>query len=281
MYNFSRSCPDFSFSFQGMYSLRWPYWKELDLYYPRWSSRDFQNAEERYLRYCSVSALTTQLPRWTKIYPPLEGIASVATCEVVLKLIRAVLFYAVFSDKMAEPRTPPCGVLLTALHLLVLALDICFQKRKSIDQSCGDSIPLLALAAEEIPDGLLCGTGNQSLLSLLVLLMRTHKKDNLNNFMEAGHCTISSLIESLLKKFAEIDYRCMTKLQQLAPEVVSHLSCPPSGATVSCSDSDSEKHKAKVRERQAAILVRRCSVYIAILLLPTVLLKMEIKMVFS
>ncbi|XP_031252609.1 E3 ubiquitin-protein ligase PRT6 [Pistacia vera] len=240
---------------QGMYSLRWPYWKELDLYHPRWSSRDFQVAEERYLRYCSVSALTTQLPRWTKIYHPLEGIASVATCEVILKLIRAVLFYAVFSDKMTEPRTP-YSVLLTALHLLALALDICFQKRKSGDQSFGESIPLLALAAEEIPEGLHYGAGNQSLLSLLVFLMGMHKKENFDNLLEAGHCNISSLIESLLKKFAEIDSRCMTKLQQLAPEVVSHLtlSHPSRDTVVSRSDSDGEKRKAKARERQAAIL---------------------------
>src|ERR1044072_4873909 len=100
-----------------MYSLRWPYWKELDLYHPRWNSKDLQVAEERYLRFCSVSALTTQLPRWTKIYPPLKEIARIATCKVVLQIIRAVLFYAVVTFKSAESRAPD-GVLLPALHLL-------------------------------------------------------------------------------------------------------------------------------------------------------------------
>ncbi|KAL5740599.1 hypothetical protein ACOSQ2_029779 [Xanthoceras sorbifolium] len=244
---------------QGMYSLRWTYWKELDLYHPRWSSRDLQVAEERYLRFCSVSALITQLPRWTKIYQPLEGVANVATCKNILQIIRAVLFYAVFTDKSTESRAPH-GVLLTTLHLLALALDICCQKRKSGDESCdhGDSIPILAFASEEIAEGLSNGAGNQSCLSLLVALMRMHKKENVDNFLEAGNCNLSSLMECLLKKFAEFDSKCMTKLQQLAPEVVSHLSetLPSSDSSVSPLASDSEKRKAKARERQAAILAK-------------------------
>ncbi|KAH9735929.1 E3 ubiquitin-protein ligase PRT6 [Citrus sinensis] len=242
---------------QGMYSLRWSYWKELDIYHPRWSSRDLQVAEERYLRFCSVSALTAQLPRWTKIYYPLESIAGIATCKVVLQVIRAVLFYAVFTDKPTDSRAP-YGVLLTALHLLALALDVCFQKKKSGDQSCdiGGSTPILDFASEEIAEGLNNGAGKQSLLSLLVFLMGMYKKDGADNFLEAGNCNLSSVIESLLKKFAEIDSRCMTKLQQLAPEIVSHLSqsLPRDDTSGSFSASDSEKRKAKARERQAAIL---------------------------
>lgn len=242
---------------QGMYSLRWTYWKELDIYHPRWSSRDLQVAEERYLRFCSVSALTAQLPRWTKIYYPLESIAGIATCKVVLQVIRAVLFYAVFTDKSTDSRAP-YGVLLTALHLLALALDVCFQKSKFGDQSCdiGGSTPLLDFADEEIAEGLNNGTGKQSLLSLLVFLMGMYKKDGADNFLEAGNCNLSSLIESLLKKFAEIDSRCMTKLQQLAPEIVSHLSqsLPRDYNSGPFSASDSEKRKTKARERQAAIL---------------------------
>ncbi|KAK1563726.1 hypothetical protein Q3G72_031804 [Acer saccharum] len=242
---------------QGMYSLHWSYWKELDLYHPRWSSRDLQVAEERYLRFCSVSALIKQLPRWTNIYQPLEGVANVATCKVILHIIRAVVFYAVFTDKSTESRAP-YGVLLTALHLLALALDICSQKRKSGDESCdlGDLIPILAFASEEIGEGLHYGAGQQSLLSLLVALMRMHKKDNVDNFLEAGNCNLSSLIECLLTKFAEFDSKCMTKLQQLAPEIVSQLSqsLPSSDTSVSPLASDSEKRKAKARERQAAIL---------------------------
>ncbi|XP_015582790.1 E3 ubiquitin-protein ligase PRT6 [Ricinus communis] len=244
---------------QGMYSLRWMYWKELDLYHPRWNSRDLQVAEERYIRYCSVSALTTQLPRWMKIHPPLKGVASIANCKMVLKIIRAVLFYAVFSDKLTEPRAPD-GILIMALHLLSLGLDICLQQREPGDLSlfCGDSIPMLAFAVEEIHEGISYGAGEQSLLSLLVSLMRMHKRDNLDNFSESDGCNISSLIESLLKKFAELDSGCRTKLQQLAPEVVIHLSqpSPHSDAHSVGSASDSEKRKAKARERQAAILAK-------------------------
>ncbi|ONI03411.1 hypothetical protein PRUPE_6G255500 [Prunus persica] len=241
---------------QGTYSLRWTFWKEMDLFYPRWNSRDLQAAEERYLRFRSVSALTTQLPRWTEIYPPFKGVARIATSKAVLQIIRAVLFYAIFSDKSIDSRAPD-GVLLTALHVLSLALDICFQHKESGDQSCydGDVIPILAFAGEEIYEGPHFGAGQQSLLSLLVILMRMHKKENLDNCLEAGS-DLSSLIGSLLKKFAEIDSGCMTKLQLLAPEVIGHvLQSSPNGDTyTSGSISDSEKRKAKARERQAAIL---------------------------
>lgn len=216
-----------------------------------------QLAEERYLRFCSISALTTQLPRWTKIYHPLEGVANVATCKTTLQIIRAVLFYAVYSDKLSESRAP-YGVLLTALHLLALALDICDQKKRSYDQSCDveDITPLVVFAGDEISDGY--GFSKQSLLSLLVLLMRMYKKANQDNFLEAGNCDLYSLIESLLKKFAEIDSKCMTKLQQLAPEVVNHLlqPIPSSDSSAVSVASDSEKRRVKARERQAAILVR-------------------------
>ncbi|KAM2518006.1 hypothetical protein PS1_032847 [Malus domestica] len=242
---------------QGTYSLQWTFWKELDLYYPRWNSRDLQAAEERYLRFRSVSALTTQLPRWTKIYSPFKGVARIATCKAVLKIIRAVLFYAVSSDKSSDSRAPD-SVLLNALHLLSLALDICSQHKEAGDKSCydGDAIPMLAFAGEEINEGRYFGAGQQSLLSLLVILMRMYKKQNVNNCLEAGSCDLSSLIGSLLKKFVEIDSGCLTILQQLAPEVVGLVSqsSPNVDAKTSGSISDSEKRKAKARERQAAIL---------------------------
>uniref|UniRef100_A0A5B7BIP5 E3 ubiquitin-protein ligase n=1 Tax=Davidia involucrata TaxID=16924 RepID=A0A5B7BIP5_DAVIN len=242
---------------QGMYKLRQAFWKELDVYHPRWNSRDLQFAEERYLRFCGASALTTQLPKWTKIYYPLNGVARVATCKVVLQIVRAVLFYAAFTDKSTASRAPD-GVVLTALHLLSLALDICLLQRESSDQSCyfSDSIPILAFAGEEICTGLGNRYGDQSLLSLLVSLMRMHKKEKPDNFMEAGSFNLSSLIESLLKKFAEIDSGCMTKLHKLAPEVVNNLlhSDPNSCTNNMGSSSDGDKRKAKARERQAAIL---------------------------
>ncbi|XP_038696647.1 E3 ubiquitin-protein ligase PRT6-like [Tripterygium wilfordii] len=242
---------------QGMYSLRLAYWKELDLYHPRWNSRDLQIAEERYIRFCSISPLTTQLPSWTKIFPPLKGVARVATCKTVFKIIRAVLFYAVLSDKSSEMRAPD-GVLLVALHLLSLALDICIQQRVSIEESCyiQDSAPIIALACEETCEGLNSCNGDQCLLSLLVSLMRMHKKENISNLLEAGNCDLSALVESLLKKFAEIDTGCLTKLQQLAPEIDIHLSKTALNEEKAklASASDSEKWKARARERQAAIL---------------------------
>ncbi|KAF4388594.1 hypothetical protein G4B88_021505 [Cannabis sativa] len=244
---------------QGTYSLHWSFWSELDLYHPRWNSRDLQVAEERYLRFRGVSALTNQLPRWTKIYPPLKGVARVVTCKAVLQIVRSVLFYAVFTDKSIESRAPD-DVLITSLHLLSLGLDTCFQHRDSGDLSCydGESIPMLAFAGEEIGQGLKYGAGEQSLLSLLVLLMRMHKKENSENSLDSGSCNLSSLIENLLKKFAEIDSGCMTKLQQLTPEVVGYLpqTFPTDDTNASRSGSDGEKRKAKARERQAAILAK-------------------------
>lgn len=245
---------------QGMYSLQRAYWKELDLYHPRWNPRDLQFAEERYSRFCNVSALTSQLPRWTKIYQPLNGISRIATCKVVLQIVRAVLFYAVFTNKGATSRAPD-GVLLTALHLLSLALDICSLQKEVSDRSWynEDAVPMLVFSGEEIFMGVHNNrSGEYSLLSLLVLLMGKHKRENPDNFMEAVNCNLSSWIESLLKKFAELDSKCMVKLQKLAPEVVNHLlQSNPNGDTNALgSASDGEKRKAKARERQAAVMVR-------------------------
>ncbi|XAR68944.1 Carboxypeptidase U [Bertholletia excelsa] len=242
---------------QGMYRLRLQFWKDLDLYHPRWNSRDLQVAEERYLRFCRASALTTQLPRWTKIYNPLLGVARVATCKVVLQIVRAVLFYAVYTDKSTVSRAPD-GVLLAALHLLSLALDICFWQKESSDHTCyfGDMIPILAFAGEQVCGGPADRFGNQSLLSLLVSLMRIHRKEKSEHFLEAGSFNLYSLIESLLKKFAELYPLCLTNIQEMAPEVVNHLqnSGPVSGTDLRGSPCEGDKLKAKARERQAAIL---------------------------
>ncbi|KAH7866689.1 hypothetical protein Vadar_023643 [Vaccinium darrowii] len=238
---------------QGMYKLRLQYWKELDLYHPRWNSRELQVAEERYLRFCGASALNTQLPKWSKIFSPLSGVARVATCKMVVQIVRAVLFYAVYPDKATASRAPDV-VLLTALHLLSLALDICFWQRESGDRLCyiGDSIPILAFADE----GVCTRSGDQSLLLLLVSLMRMHRKDKPDNLLEAGGFNISSLVDSLLKKFVELDSGCVSKLQKLAPEVVNNLSHsgPNGGIGLSGSTSEGDNRKAKARERQAAIL---------------------------
>ncbi|XP_058109668.1 E3 ubiquitin-protein ligase PRT6-like isoform X2 [Magnolia sinica] len=257
---------------QGRYSLRKEYWKELDLYHPRWNSRDLQVAEERYLRFCKVSASTIQLPRWTKVFHPLNSISRIATSKVVLQLVRTVLFYAVFTDKSSPSRAPD-GVLLTTLHLLSLALDICYiHKQTGVakyggDQSCSstsavdeDLFPLLTYASEEIDVAIngLDEWKHQSMLTLLISLMRKFKKENEHNLMEASPGNFSSLIENLLKKLAELDAECMTKLQLFAPDVVCHLSqISSAGSTkISVCTSDAEERKAKVRERQAAIMER-------------------------
>ncbi|KAK2414345.1 E3 ubiquitin-protein ligase PRT6 [Trifolium repens] len=127
-----------------MYSLRWSFWKELDLYHPRWNSKDLQVAEERYLHFCSVFALTTQLPKWSNIYPPSKAIVRIATCKVVLEIIRAVLFYAVVTFNFAESCAPD-SVLLPALHLLSLSLDICSQQKENSDNAFNNmaQIPIL------------------------------------------------------------------------------------------------------------------------------------------
>ncbi|XP_057527807.1 E3 ubiquitin-protein ligase PRT6 isoform X2 [Amaranthus tricolor] len=239
---------------QGKYSLRMPYWKELDLYHPCWTPRDLQVAEERYFRFCGVSALGAQLPKWDKVYQPLIGIARVATCKTIIQVIRAVLFYAVFTDKSAESRAPD-GVLITALHLLSLALDICNLERKSghLSPQKGICSQLLGIAAEEIEVGWHGESGRQSLLSLLILLLRLQRKDNTGSFTEAGNFNITSLVEILLKNFAELDINCMTKLQKMAPEVVNYTA----DGTVNFNPvSDTEKRKMKARERQAAILAK-------------------------
>lgn len=246
---------------QGTYSLRWSCWKELDLYHPRWNSRDLQSAEERYMRFCGASAMTSQMPKWRQIYPPLQGVARIGICKMTLRIIRAVIFYAVFTDKTSESRAPD-SILITALHLLSLALDICLQQRQSgvmgLGSFFGDSVDMVAFASEELSEAVYYGVAEQSLLSLLVVLMRINRKENQDNVFEAGNTSFSPLIESLLKKFAEIDSECKTKLQNLAPEVVDNMSpkVQSSDSNSSGTRSDAEKRKAKARERQAAILAK-------------------------
>ncbi|KAL0709036.1 hypothetical protein Bca4012_016014 [Brassica carinata] len=237
---------------QGKYSLRSSCWKELDLYHPRWHSRELQSAEERFSRYCGVSALTSQLPRWRMIYPPLKGLSRIGTCKATFQIISSALYYALQSGTSVKSRAPD-GVLITALHLLSLSLDICTQQRESNIQSdyVEDSIPILELAGLEIM-GVSQGTGKETLLSLLVSLMRTRKDDGFHQFPEAGSCNISSWIGELLKKFSAIDSVCKNILQNLAPEVVGQSGLDK----VTSGSASDDKRKAKARERQAAILAK-------------------------
>lgn len=235
---------------QGTYKLRKEFWKQLDLYHPRLNSRDLQIVEERYLRFCQASALTSQLPKWTSIYKPFDGIAKIAISNIVLKIIHAVLFYAVYANK-PKPSRAPDSVLLTALHLLSLALDICLQQRGS-----SNSFPILASAGRKVSVRHANGIGDESLLSLLVASMKTHRRERSDNFSEACNFNFSPLIENLLKKMAELDSGCMRELQKLAPEVISHLShsAVDSGSYQGGPVSEVDKRKAKARERQAAIM---------------------------
>ncbi|KAF8379035.1 hypothetical protein HHK36_028462 [Tetracentron sinense] len=171
-------------------------------------------------------------------------------------------------DTIAE-YSNPSGMKQHCMHLLSLALDIYFLQKQSGDQTCmstscynEDPLHWLAFAGEEIDVGATDKSDaweGQSMLSLLVSLMRTHKKD-LSNFIEAGNCNMASLIEDLLKKFVDLNAGCMTKMQGLAPEVVCHLpqSVPNSYINILGSAFDAEDRKAKARERQTTILVR-CS----------------------
>ncbi|KAI3924665.1 hypothetical protein MKW92_052550 [Papaver armeniacum] len=239
---------------QGKYSLRKSCWEELDLYHPRWNSRDLQVAEERYMRFCKVSALAGQLPRWTKVFYPLNGISRIATSRALLEIIRAVLYYALLKDKQLHARAPD-GVVLIALHLLSLGLDICYVQRQSNGQE-EDPLPLLALASEEISGGPSVGSDavkQKTLLSLLVSTMRMYK----NSTFEAGQCDLSALIANILKKFADLSVCCVIELQILAPEVVPQMMLDPSpnsDFSSSSSSSDAEERKLKARARQAAIM---------------------------
>ncbi|XP_074582392.1 E3 ubiquitin-protein ligase PRT6 [Curcuma longa] len=257
---------------QGKYSLRRAYWNELDLYHPRWNYRDLQIAEERYFRFCKVSARNVQLPRWTNTYPPLATISGIATSKAVLEIVRAVFFYAAFTDVSLMSRAPD-GVLITALHLLSLALDICCSLSNAstsnflsddglfmeVSHNQEDLPPLLAHATDvldltSLPE-LELGK-NQNMLSLLVLLMRKYKDEGDRDYSEMRHCNISSLIETLLKKFAELSNDCLIFLQKLAPKVVCQIlkqsaQVPPESST---SSSDVVERRAKARERQAAIM---------------------------
>ncbi|KAG0484149.1 hypothetical protein HPP92_012233 [Vanilla planifolia] len=236
---------------QGKYSLRKAYWKDLDLYHPRWSSKDLQVAEERYFRFCKVSALNAQLPRWTPVIEPLTPISRIATSNIVLQIVRAVLFYAFFSKTSSISRAPD-AVLITALHLISLALDICdAHQLLHID----DPLPILIYACEE------CNVGstnaavfwkNQSLLSLLVSLMRKFKEEN-DMHVETRQCNVYSLIEVLLKRFSKLSPNCMVELQRLAPDVVFDSQVNRSDQNLA-STSDVDDRKAKARQRQAAIL---------------------------
>ena len=211
------------------------FWKELDLYHPRWSSRELQIAKERYYRFCKVSALGAQLPQWTHVLSPMRSISKIATSKAVLQIIRVVLFYAVYTDASSVSRAPD-SVLVTGLHLLSLALDICESGSQiSADQYGMDllqhddeswvvlssdekeAFPILTYSTELVsPES--DKLKKDSMLTLLVSLM--HKE---NNDITSSGCSIPSLVESLLKRFAKLSKQCMSAVRQMAPQVLPSI----------------------------------------------------------
>ncbi|VAH72436.1 unnamed protein product [Triticum turgidum subsp. durum] len=228
-------CSDPSGKKKGKYVLREAIWKELDLYHPRWSPRELQIAKERYYRFCKVSALGAQLPQWTHVFSPLRSISKIATSKAVLQIVRAVLFYAVYTDASSVSRAPS-NVLVTGLHLLSLALDICeAESQISADQYGMDLLQhddeswvVLSSDAEEAFPILTYSTElvspesdklkKDSMLTLLVSLM--HKEKNGSTF---SGCNIPSLAESLLQRFAKLSKQCMSAVRQMAPQVLPSI----------------------------------------------------------
>ncbi|PWZ31976.1 hypothetical protein Zm00014a_001940 [Zea mays] len=257
---------------QGKYVLRKSCWKELDLYHPRWNSRELQIAEERYYRFCEISALNAQLPRWTHVFNPLRSISNIATSKAVLQIVRAVLFYAVYSDASSASRAPD-NVLVTGLHLLWLALDICESERQiHADQydmdvmqhddeswvvlsSTEEAIPLLTYSTELVSP-VSDKVKKESMLTLLVSLMHKYKEENDGTFSGSKYCNIPSLIEILLKKFAKLSKECLLRLRQMAPHIVPSTPDHTSIKEGPGSSSDSMEKKAKARQRQAAIMAK-------------------------
>ncbi|ONM30037.1 E3 ubiquitin-protein ligase PRT6 [Zea mays] len=263
---------------QGKYVLRKSCWKELDLYHPRWNSRELQIAEERYYRFCEISALNAQLPRWTHVFNPLRSISNIATSKAVLQIVRAVLFYAVYSDASSASRAPD-NVLVTGLHLLWLALDICESERQiHADQydmdvmqhddeswvvlsSTEEAIPLLTYSTELVSP-VSDKVKKESMLTLLVSLMHKYKEENDGTFSGSKYCNIPSLIEILLKKFAKLSKECLLRLRQMAPHIVPSTPDHTSIKEGPGSSSDSMEKKAKARQRQAAIMKSRLATFV-------------------
>ncbi|KAH7292156.1 hypothetical protein KP509_29G053500 [Ceratopteris richardii] len=265
---------------QGRFSLRQECWNEFDLYHPRWNARALQSAEERYFHACKVSPIIKQVPQWQSPFAPFESLSRIATCKKVLDMLRSTFCHALFSTNLSESCAPE-DVLITALHLLALALDICSLSacRKSLDYKVSTSHcetpnsdsqelpPLLANATEyvlfkgvEYP-----GISNrQSLISMLVLLMQRYigDKGSLEAAGEPQSCNIGVLIKNLLVKFSNLHKGCMQEIKSLAPEIVERML--PSKGDVSKENirleqsnlAEADKKKLLARERQAAIMAK-------------------------
>lgn len=292
---------------QGKYVLREECWRELDLYHPRWTPRDLQSAEERYLRACRAPAVFLQLPRWSQPFAALQGLGRLITTSQVHDMLRSIFFHAAYAEDSSTME-----LFLHALHLLALALDVCKSQSKSVGKSAADgnfsASPILnpplhesnyssSSNAEDRPPLLLRCVERvavaradatvipepQSMLSLLVLLLRKRGSDGAD---EAGSFGFGDLIKKLLRSFAELDRGCMCEINSLAPDILHRVSTGSTPKSSGVGDinfkddisvSESDRRRAIARERQAAAMVRlvilmacivtKCSWWISMFLL--------------
>lgn len=271
---------------QGKYVLRDDCWCELDLYHLRWSPRELQLAEDRYLRACKAPAVFAQLPRWKQPFEQLQNLGRIIITSRVHDMLRSVFFHAAFAENPSESRSPE-GLLFSALHLLALALDVCaayknkmatkdtISESSSADGSstpeCRDrenSLALLLGAVERVKVGRADGSmmeEPQSMLSILVLLLRKNStRDNMAT-SDIGNYSVGGLIKNLLRRFAELNQSCMVELELLAPEIFQRIStagatCWAGGSGDNCRKDDSlvselDRSRSMARERQAAVMV--------------------------
>lgn len=266
---------------QGKYVLRDDCWCELDLYHPRWSPRELQLAEDRYLRACKSPAVFAQLPRWKQPFKQLQNLGRIIISSRVHDMLRSVFFHAAFAENLSESRSPE-GLLFSALHLLALALDVCaaYQSKSATEDAISGApladssndrenfLPLLLGAVEMVNVGRADGSmmeEPQSMLSLLVLLLRKDStRDNLET-SDIGNYSVGGLIKNLLQRFAELNQSCMVALELLAPEIFLRVSTAGatfwpavSGDSYRPDDSSApqlDRTRSMARERQAAVMV--------------------------
>ncbi|XP_024382980.1 E3 ubiquitin-protein ligase PRT6 isoform X2 [Physcomitrium patens] len=275
---------------QGKYVLREDYWCELDLYHLRWNSRNIQVAEDRYLRARKVPAMFVQLPRWKQPYKQFQNLGQFSICRRVHDMLRSVFFHAAFAENPSKSRAPE-GLLLSALHLLALALDVCSAYKMSAegatpgasstisrplgldmcstDKNCEDTPPLLLDSVKRVAvareDGSMMEE-QQSMLSTLVLVLRKNNTGDNMATSALGNFRVGGLIKNLLLRFGELNQNCLGEIELLAPEIFQRT--PATGATHWADGSGDNKSKdvssvsefditrAVVRKRQAAVMAK-------------------------
>lgn len=205
-------------------------------------------------------------------------------------MLRSVFFHAAFAENPSKSRAPE-GLLLSALHLLALALDVCSAYKMSAegatpgasstisrplgldmcstDKNCEDTPPLLLDSVKRVAvareDGSMMEE-QQSMLSTLVLVLRKNNTGDNMATSALGNFRVGGLIKNLLLRFGELNQNCLGEIELLAPEIFQRT--PATGATHWADGSGDNKSKdvssvsefditrAVVRKRQAAVMVR-------------------------